>query len=192
MAVLLTGCGSLFEPSPDLADALDVELPGYVAAAIGPTPLTLCDGDPSGLGPTPPVLSGDLGEPAAVFYQTAPATLEAYAWRASAEAMRPADGGPAPESDEEAARQFVDDAIATTGTCEFSLTGESQSVEPWSGSGWDGVRVHRVVEGEQQVDRRLVSAGDVVLLVVMRADTTDAEILAPADDYLAAVAENLE
>jgi len=188
---LLTACGSLLEPSGDLSDAMDVELSGYVAAAARPTPQTLCDAEPSGTGPTPPALSGDLGEPAAAFYETAPATLEAYAWRASAEAARTAGTGTAPESDEEAARQFVDDATTAAAACGFDLSTDVQSVEPWSGSGWEGVRIHRVVSGEQQIDRRLVSTGDVVVLVIVRADSTDPEILTPADDFLADVAENL-
>ncbi|GAA3165893.1 hypothetical protein GCM10010531_18070 [Blastococcus jejuensis] len=203
---LLAACGSVLQPSGDLAEALVVELPGYVAAAPGQIPLTLCDPLPSGTGPTPPPLSGELGEPAAAFYQTAPATLEAYAWRASAEAARAADPDAAPDSDEEAARLFVEDARSAAAGCEFELftdadtdgdgmldtgTSDVQSVEPWSGSGWEGVRIHRVVSGQEQTDRRLVYAGDVVLLVVMRADRDDPEILAPADDFLEAVAERL-
>ena len=203
---LLAACGSVLEPSGDLEEALVVEPPGYHPVADGPIPQTLCDPLPSGTGPTPPALSGELGEPAAVFYATAPATLEAYAWRASAEAARAADPETAPESDEAAAQQFVDDATTAAEGCGFELfteadtdgdgvldTGvsEVQTVEPWSGSGWEGMRVHRVVPGEQQVDRRLVYAGDVVLLVVMRVDRDGPEILAPADDFLEAVAENL-
>ena len=187
---LLAACGSVTEPSIDLAEALVVDLPGYVTAAARPTPETLCDGNPSGGGPTPPALSGDLGEPAAVYYQAAPATLEAYAWRASAEA----------------AEQFVEDSRSAAAECDFELftdadtdgdgeidTGisEIQTVEPWSGSGWEGVRIHREVSGQEQVDRRLVHAGDVVILVVVRADRDGPEILAPADDFLEAVAENL-
>ncbi len=127
------------------------------------------------------------------------ATLEAYAWRASAEAARAADLEAAPESDEEAAQQFVEDATRATEACGFELVRESdtdgdgvsdtdvsevQTVEPWSGSGWEGVRIHHVVPGQEQTDRRLVSEGDVVLLVVMRADRDGPEILAPADDFL--------
>ena len=187
---VLAGCGSAAEPAGDLAEDLVVELPGYVPAAARPTPETLCDGEPSGTGPTPPALSTDLGPAAAAFYETAPATLEAYAWRASAEA----------------ARQFVDDATTAAQACDFELftdadtdgdgsfdtgTSDVQSVEPWSGAGWEGVRIHRVVSGEQQTDRRLVHAGDVVLLVVLRADDDGPEILAPADSFLEAVADNL-
>ncbi len=51
---LLAACGSVLEPSGDLADALVVELPGYVAAAPGPIRLTLCNPLPSGTGPIPP------------------------------------------------------------------------------------------------------------------------------------------
>ena len=186
---VLAACGSPVEASGDLAEAMVVDLPGYVSAAARPTPETLCDPLPSGTGPTPPALSAELGQPAAVYYQTAPATLEAYAWQASTEA----------------ARQFVDDARSAAAACDFELftdadtdgdgaldTGSSdvQSVEPWSGSGWEGVRIHRV-SGSEQIDRRLVRADDVVLLVVMRADRHGPEILAPADDFLEAVAENL-
>ena len=68
-----------------------------------------------------------------------------------------------------------------------SGSSDIQSVEPWSGHGWEGVRIHRDA-GSEQTDRRLVRADDVVLLVVLRADDGD---LAPADDFLEAVAENL-
>jgi hypothetical protein len=169
-------------------------------------PETLCDPEPSGTGLTPPALSGELGEPAAVFYETGPATLEAYAWRASAEAMRETGGEPAPDSDEDAARTFVDQATSAGQACAFEVTSPSdtdgdgftdstgtdvQTVEPWSGSGWEGVRIHRVVSGQEQTDRRLVRSGDVVLLVVVRADRDDPAILEPADDFLAAVAKRL-
>jgi hypothetical protein len=178
------------EPFGDRPEAaLVVDLPGFVPAAARPTPETLCDGIPTGTGETPPALSGDLGTPAAVFYESGPATLEAYAWQTSTEA----------------AQQFVDHTRSAAAACDFELftdadtdgdgridtgTSDVQSVEPWSGSGWEGVRIHRV-SGSEQTDRRLVSAGDVVLLVVLRADTHGPEILAPADDFLEAVAENL-
>lgn len=203
---LLAACGSGAQASGDLADALVVELPGYVAAAAGPTPETLCDGEPSGTGPTPPALPGALGTPVAAFYESGPATLEAFAWPASADAVQAADPEADPASDAEAARQIVDAATAAAHSCRFELftdadtdgdgridTGGSdiQSVEPWSGAGWAGVRIHRVVSGGQQTERRLVHAGDVVLLVVLRADSDAPESLAPADDFLQAVAEHL-
>jgi hypothetical protein len=187
---LLAACGSVVEPFGDRPEtALVVDLPGFVPAAARPTPETLCDGIPTGTGATPPALSGALGTPAAVFYETARTTLEAYAWRASAEA----------------ARSFVDDATAASGPCDFQLfadadtdgdgdldsgTSDVQSVEPWSGSGWEGLRIHRDA-GSEQTDRRLVRADDVVLLVVLRADTSAPEDLAPLDDFLEAVAANL-
>jgi hypothetical protein len=178
-----------------------------VSAAARPTPATLCDREPSGTGATPPVLPVTFGEPAAAFLQTAPATLEAYAWRATVEAAQEADPAAAPGSGAEAARDFVDAAAAAASACSFQLTTElhtdgdgiadgtgtdAQSASPWSGSGWEGVRIHRVVTGQEQVDRRLVRSGDVVLLVILRADRDDAESLDPVDDYLEAVAENLE
>lgn len=184
---VLAACGSPVEASGNLDGALVVELPGYVPAAERPTPQTLCDGGPSGA--TPPALSANLGTPAALFYESGPATLEAYAWQASTEA----------------ARQFVDDARSAAAACDFELftdadtdgdgaldTGFSdvQTVEQWSGSGWEGVRIHRA-SGSEQTDRRLVRADDVVLLVVMRADRDGPEIIAPADDFLEAVAANL-
>jgi hypothetical protein len=52
------------------------------------------------------------------------------------------------------------------------------------------VRIHRVVSGQMQTDRRLVHRDGVVLLVVLRADT-DAEIPGTADDFLAAVVQKL-
>ena len=187
---LMAACGSVTDSSSDLSDALMVELPGYVSAAPRTTPETLCDGDPSGGGSPPPVLSGELGTAAAVFYETAPTTLEAYAWRASAEA----------------AEQFVNDATSAASGCDVELFTDAdtdgdgafdagisdvQSAEPWSGSGWEGVRIHRVVSGQEQTDRRLVYADDVLLLVVLRADTDDETDTAVVDDYLAAVAANL-
>jgi hypothetical protein len=189
--VLVAACGSVTEDPGGLGDALVVDLPGYVSAAPRPTPETLCDGNPTGGGPPPPALPQDLGIPAAAaFYETAPATLEAYAWRAS------------PEE----AEQVVEDATAASSACDVELftdadtdgdgefdTGisEVQRAEPWSGSGWEGVRIHRVVEGREQVDRRLVHSDDVVLLVVLRADTDEESDTSVVDDYLENVAEKL-
>jgi hypothetical protein len=205
---LLAGCGgSSAGATSDLDTALDVELPGFVSAAVPQAPTTLCDADPSGTGPTPPAFPAELGTPAAVFFQTAPATPEDYAWRASAEAVQQADPEAAPESDAEAAQAVVDAATAAAARCTFQVSTElhtdgdgipdgagtdGQSVDAWSGSGWTGVRIHRVVTGQEQTDRRLVRSGDVVLLVILRADRDDPEILEPADDFLEAVAHNLE
>jgi hypothetical protein len=186
---VLVGCGTSPGSAVDLGQALTVELPGFVPAAPRGTPTTLCDAEPTGTGATPPSLSGELGAAAAVFYEQPQSTLEAYAWPASTEE----------------ARTFVDEAAAAAGECDFQLytdadtdgdgnldsgSSDVQSVEPWSGSGWEGVRIHRDA-GSEQIDRRLVRADGVVLLVVLRADTSDPESLAPADDFLEAVAESL-
>jgi hypothetical protein len=187
---VLAGCGTSAASTVDLDEALTVELPGFLPAAARGTPTTLCDAEPTGTGATPPPLPGELGTSAAVFYEQAQSTVEAYAWPASAEA----------------ARQFVDEATTAAEACDFELftdadtdgdgaldTGISdvQSVEPWSGSGWDGVRIHRVVSGQEQTERRLVHRDGVVLLVVLRADSDDSETLAPAADFLDAVAQKL-
>ena len=205
---LLVGCGTAGGSSSDLDKALDVELPGFMRAAVPQTPLTLCDADPSGTGLTPPSLPAELGPSTAVFFQAAPATLEAYAWRASAEAIQEADPESAPASDAEAAQAVVDAATtAAVAACPFEVTTQvhtdgdgvpdgigtdGQSVAPWSRSGWQGVRIHRTVTGQEQTDRRLVRSGDVVLLVVLRADRDDPGTLGPVDDFLEAVARNLE
>ena len=186
---VLAGCGSPAASFVDLEKALTVELPGFVPAAARGTPTTLCDAEPTGTGVTPPSLSGELGASATVFYEQAQSTLEAYAWPASPEA----------------ARQFVDSAASAASGCDFQMfsdadtdgdgrldsgTSDVQTVEPWSGSGWEGVRIHRDA-GSEQTDRRLVYRDGVVLLVVLRADTGSPESLAPADDFLEAVAEDL-
>jgi hypothetical protein len=126
-----------------------------------------------------------------VNYQTAPTTLEAYAW---------ATDGP----DEAAA--LLDTAAEAAAACGWSIAGtrdldgdgvpetpttEEQRVDPWSDAGWEGIRILRTVPGTEVVDRRLVRADDVVLLVVVRADGDDPALLAAADDYLGAVAEAL-
>ncbi|RBY78408.1 hypothetical protein DQ239_07455 [Blastococcus sp. TF02-09] len=133
-----------------------------------------------------------MGAPTTVFFQQASATVEAYAWRMT--------------DPELTARDAVEQTQATMALCDWSLTtahdldgdgeretpaSESQSVEDWTGSQWTGTRVHRVVSDYEQVDRRLVYADDVVLQVVVRADSDDPADVAVADDYLAAVATNL-
>jgi hypothetical protein len=171
-AVLLVGCGAVF---PDLDEALVVDLPGFVAVAPRPEPATLCDPDPARTDTTPPGLPEDLVEPlAASNYQQQISTVELYAWST-------------PES--EAA---IDDATTAAAACIWGPSGaETQTLEPWTGSGWSGIRILRTVEGTELVDRRLVGNGDVVVLVVVRADTDDPAETAPADDALAQVAENL-
>jgi hypothetical protein len=187
---VLAGCGPS-ATTVDLDKALTVELPGFVSAAGRGTPTTLCDAEPTGTGVTPPSLPAELGTSATVFYEQAQSTVEAYAW---------------PAVSAEAARQMVDEAASAASECEFELStdadtdgdgaldtgvSEVQTVEPWSGSGWEGVRIHRVVSGQEQVDRRLVHRDAVVLLLVLRADTDDPVVLTSADDFLEAVAEDL-
>ena len=189
VAVALSGCGST--GSGDLRESLTVELPGFVAVAARPTPATLCDPDPTRPDVTPPGLPDELGTPVAVQYQSAPVTLEAYAWTA-------------PDPDE--AGSLIDTVVTSAAACAWSRAGlrdldgdgspetpstEEQRVEPWSEAGWEGLRILRTVPGTEQVDRRLVRADDVVLLVVVRADGDDPALLASADDYLSAVAEAL-
>jgi hypothetical protein len=178
-AGLLVACGSASGSTADLEEALTVELPGFVSAAARPAPPTLCDPDPAHLELTPPSLPAELGTPAAVYFQTAPTTVEAYAWNAvKADAPDPA-------------QSVVEAAAAATDACDYSLPTESQTVDEWSGSGWTGVRVLRSVPGTEQVQRTLVHSEDVVLLVVLRTDLDDPAALVTADEYLAAVAENL-
>ena len=172
-AVLLTGCGDgAGASSPDLADAITFELPGFVPVASRPEPATLCDPDPARTDTTPPTLPQDLLEPRAAFYQQQISTVEIYAWST-------------PESE-----KALDEATAAAAACSFAST-ETQTVEEWTGSGWTGIRILRMVPGTELVDRRLVRVGEVVLLVVLRADSDDPAETAPADDALAAVAGNL-
>jgi hypothetical protein len=104
------------------------------------------------------------------------------------------------------AGSLVDDVVMSAAACTWSHAGmrdldgdgvpetpstEEQRVEPWSGAGWQGLRLVRTTPGTEQVDRRLVRADDVVLLVVVRADGDDPGLLASAEDYLSAVAEAL-
>ena len=190
---VLAGCGTSAATTVDLDKAMDVELPGFVPAAGRGTPTTLCDAEPSGSGATPPPLSSELGTSATVFYQQAQSTIEAYAWPATADA----------------ARQFVDEAASAARECEFELFTDAdtdgdgaldagisdvQTVEPWSGFGWTGVRVHREVAGPgsaEQVERRLVRSGTVVLLVVLRSDVLGEEQAEPVDALLEQVHDSL-
>jgi len=189
VAVALSGCGST--GSGNLEKSLVVDLPGFVAVAARPTPATLCDPDPTRPDLTPPGLPDELGTPVAVNYESAPVTLEAYAWEAA---------------DADEAGSLIDTATTSAAACAWSspsmrdLDGdgvpetpstEEQQVEPWSGAGWEGLRILRTVPGTEQTDRRLVRADDVVLLVVVRADGDDPALLTAADDYLSAVGDAL-
>jgi hypothetical protein len=192
---VLAGCGSPTPRAVNLTEILSVDLPDFVHGAGRGVPNTLCDAEPSGTGTTPPFLSPELRSSATVFYEQAQSTLEAYAWPTTPDV----------------ARQFVEEAASAVDGCEYELfsdadtdgdgeldtgTSDLQTVEDWSGSGWTGVRVHRVVSGSEQVDRRLVYADTpdetaTVLLVVLRADTDDESVTAVVDDYLDAVAADL-
>jgi hypothetical protein len=179
---VLAGCGTSEPRAVNLPEILSVDLPDFVQAAGRGVPNTLCDAEPTGTGATPPFLSPELHAPATVFYEQAQSTLEAYAWPTTTDV----------------AQQFVEEASSAAHGCEYDTgTGDVQKVEDWSGSGWAGVRIHRVVAGTEQVDRRLVHADTpdetaTVLLVVLRADTDDESVTALVDDYLDAVAADLE
>jgi hypothetical protein len=134
------------------------------------TPTALCDAEPTGTGATPSSLSGELGASAAVFNEQSQSTVASAAGGCDFELFTDADTDGVGQID--------------TGVSDV------QSVEPSSSSGWEGVRIHRVVSGQMQTDRHLVHRDGVVLLVVLRADT-DAEIPGTADDFLAAVAQKL-
>ena len=196
MLGVLAGCGTSGPRAVNLPEILSVDLPDFVPAAGRGVPNTLCDAEPTGTGATPRFLSPELHAPATVFYEQAQSTLEAYAWPTTPDV----------------ARRFVEEAASAVDECEYELfsdadtdgdgeldtgTSDIQKVEDWSGSGWTGVRVHRVVSGSEQVDRRLAYADTpdetaMVLLVVLRADTDDESVTAVVDDYLDAVAADLE
>ena len=171
---LLAGCGG-----SDPRDALDVSLDGFVPAAERPTPATLCDPDPTDPATTPPGLPATLGTPDAAFLESASTTVEAYSWSTE---------------DADAARAVVEEAAAAASACTWTVEtpgAEDQQVAEWSADDWAGIRIVHTVPGSEQVDRRLVTAGELVLLVVTRVDGDDPALLAPADDYVAAVAERL-
>ena len=191
-AGLLCGCGTASGSGAGLQGALVVELPGFVLGADSPLDPTVCDPEPSAPNVLPPALPADMGAPTKVFFQKASTTVEAYAWRMSDPPLT--------------ARDAVGQTQATMAPCDWTLTtahdldgdgeletpaSETQEVEDWTVSRWTGTRVHRVVPGYEQVDRRLVYADDVVLQVVVRADSDDPADVAVADDYLEAVAANL-
>ena len=191
---VLAACGTSAASTVDLDAALTVELPGFVPGAGRGTPTTLCDAEPTGSGATPPPLSGELGASATVFYEQAQSTVEAYAW---------------PAASAEAAREFVGEAAAAARGCEFELFTDAhtdgdgsldsgisdvQTVEPWEGSGWTGVRVHREVSGPgsgEQVERRLLRSEEIVLLVVLRSDRLGEEQSEPVDALLEQVHDSL-
>ncbi|MCZ2847271.1 hypothetical protein [Modestobacter sp. VKM Ac-2978] len=185
---VLAGCGTGGTASRDV---LDVSLDGFVAVAERPTPATLCDPDPTATASTPPGLPAGLGDPEAAYLQSAPTTVEAYLWTAE---------------DADAAQTLVSEATVAASACTWTVTQDldldgdgvtetpgahAQQVEQWSTDDWSGTRIVRTVPGAEQVDRRLVSDGAVVLLVVTRTDGDDPALLTPADDYLDAVAERL-
>ena len=169
----LGGCGG----GAATQDALDVTLDGFHPAAVRPTPEVLCDPEPTTPAVVPPALPDGLGSPDSAYLESAPTTLEAYAWTAE---------------DADTARALVAEATASAAACAWTgQNGDQQQADPWSTADWAGLRVVHSVPGTEQVDRRLVARGEVVLLVVTRTDRDDPASLAPADDYLAAVAQRL-
>ena len=177
---VLAGCGDGGAAAGgDVDAALDATLAGFHAVAERPTPATLCDPDPADPSTTPPGLPEGLGQPEGAAYQeSAPTTVEAYAWTAD---------------DADRARDLVAEATTAAPACTWTAAagGEAQQVAEWSAGDWAGLRITRTVPGQEQVDRRLVARGTVVLLVVTRSDGDDPALLQVADDYLAAVAERL-
>jgi hypothetical protein len=187
----LAGCGS------DAAvDPLDVSVDGFVAAADRPTPTTLCEPDPTEPAPPPVALpdglrSQDAAFLDAAFLESAPTTVEAYLWEAK---------------DADTAQSLVSEATAAASPCTWTVavnhdldgdgvaetpSADTEQAGEWSSGTWSGVRVVRVTGGSDEVDRRLVADGKLVLLVVTSADGEDPALLSPADDYLAAVADHL-
>jgi len=166
---VLTGCGG----SAGTQAALDVTPDGFHAVAARPTPSYLCDPEPTTPPVPAPVLPEELGTPESADFASAPTTLEAYAWTtADAEAL-------------------VAEAGAAAAACTWTAQGDEQRADAWSSADWSGTRIVRTVPGTEQVDRRLVTRGEVVLLVVTRTDSDDPASLTVADTYLAAVADRL-
>jgi hypothetical protein len=185
---LLAGCGG-----EDTGDALDVPLDGFHPAADRPTPTTLCAPDPADTSYSAPGLPAALGAVSdAASFVSAPAALDAFSWRAE---------------DAAAARAVVAGATTAASACTWTSSSdhdldgdgvaetpgsEVQEAGEWSSEDWSGLRITRTVAGTEQVDLRLVADGETVLLVVMQVDSDDPGDLAPADEYLAAVAERLD
>ena len=165
---VLAGCGGAAT-----GDALDVPLDGFHPVAERPTPEVLCDPEPTTASTPPPALPEELGTPDSANLASAPTTVEAHAWT----------------TDDAAA--LVAQAGTAAAACTWSAQGDEQQAQSWSSADWSGTRIVRTVPGTEQVDRRLVARGDVVLLVVTRTDSDDPATLAVADDYLAAVAARL-
>ncbi|WP_299956327.1 hypothetical protein [uncultured Modestobacter sp.] len=183
---VLAGCGA---DDAGTASPLDVTLDGFHAAGDAPPPTTLCAPDPGDPVDTPPQLPAALGRPDDAFLLSASTAVEAHAWTL-------------PDAD--AAQDVVAEATAAASACTWTsavdldgdgvpetVGAETQQVEEWSAGDWVGIRIVRTVAGVEQVDSRLVADGDLVLLVEIQTDSDDPADLAPADDYLAAVAERL-
>jgi hypothetical protein len=192
----LTGCattvpGTALPEAAALEEALSVPPDGFTAVTAGDPPSELCES--SGSDDEVPRLDPALGDPGAVAYEAAGTRIEAFAWTVASAGE---------------AERIVGEAADTAAGCDYELftdfdtdgdgdldagAYEEQQARDWSGSGWTGVAIHRTVEASDSEDRetRFVHAGAVVVLVTV---TTPGDVGAggTADDYLAAVADQLD
>jgi hypothetical protein len=194
--VALAGCattvpGTALPQEAALEEALSVPPDGFTAVTAGDPPAELCES--SGSDGEVPRLDPGLGEPGAVAYEAAGTRIEAFAWTvasaAEAEEIVGAAADDAASCDYELFTDFDTDGDGDIDAGAY----EEQQARPWSGSGWTGVAIHRTLEASRSEDRetRFVHGGAVVLLVTV---TTPGDVGAggTADDFLAAVAAQLD
>ncbi|PWW25256.1 hypothetical protein JD79_04455 [Geodermatophilus normandii] len=192
--LLAAGCGDDALSAAGLTGSLATGPAGFVAVAARPEPTALCEPAPDGSGTTVPLPAELSGSPGAVSYARAEATLDAWAWSFPRE---------------EDAERVVTGAAGSLGGCGYVLStahdpdgdgtldadgSAAQEAAPWSDGHWRGVRVHRQATGpggSEQVERRLVSAGPVVVLVAHTADDADPAGPATVDAHLRDVAAAL-
>jgi hypothetical protein len=178
-ASFVTGMGGAADAS--LQNALQVGVDGFAAAAAPPAPTQICQSS------SDPAVRVDatLQDPASAGYTDGDAELDAWAWRASSP---------------EAAAAIVDRAVAGSDACEdelyadYDTDGDGQldsgsstitSAERVDGSGWHGVAVRTVEDGDATAERRYVRRDDVVVLVALSGGDDPEAIVG---DYLDAVA----